>query len=143
MNLSKNFSSINLKTDIKPSRIQRIGSPGKNNSNIIRIRYTSDTDEAKISSSLKLLKTAPSKFNKIRIADDLTFEDQTKYRKLRDEATELNNANEDLILKHVVHYTKKTIYYKIKVSDKPVQSNESEQSSETITVQVNQSEQTN
>ena len=82
----KEFSSIHLKTDIKPSSIKRIRSPGINNSNLIRIRYTSDTDKAQISTSLKLLKTAPSKFKKIRIADDLTFEYQTKIRKLRDEA---------------------------------------------------------
>ena len=138
----KELFSIHLKTDIKPSSIKRIGSPGINNSNLIRIRYTSYTDKAQISSSLKLLKTAPSKFKKIRIADDLTFEDQIKLRKLRDEATELNNANEDSTLKHVVHYnriSKNHYITTIKVPDKPVQS---EQSSETITVQANQSEQT-
>ena len=145
MNLSNNFISIHLKTDIKPSSITRIGSPGINNYNLIRIRYTSYTDKAKISSSLKLLKTAPSKFKKIRIAYDLTFEDQNKLRKLRDEATELNNDNEDSTLKHVVHYnhiSKNHYITTIKVPDKPVQSNESEKSSETIKVQANQSEQT-
>ena len=87
-----------------------------------------------------MLKTAPSKFKKIRIADDLTFEDQTKLRKLRDETTELNNANEDSTFKHVVHYNRISKNHNIttiKVPDKPVQSNESEQPSETITVQAN------
>ena len=102
----KELFSIHLKTDIKPSSIKRIGSPGINNYNLIRIRYTSDTDKAQISSSLKFLKTAPSKFKKIRTADDLAFEDQTKLRKLRNEATELNKANEDSTLKHVVHYNR-------------------------------------
>ena len=114
-----------LKTDIKPTSIKRIGTPNKNKSNLIQIKYSLDTDKITISSSLRLLKNAPPKFKSIRISDDLTFADQIKLRKLRDEASERNISNTDESIKYVVHYDRISKNYfitTIKIPDKATES---------------------
>ena len=87
------------------------------------IRYKNKEDKDTINNSLKLLKTAPTPFKHLRISDDLTIEKQIELRKLIKEAKEMNEAETDKELKHVVHYnrfSKNHFIASIKIRDKTI-----------------------